>query len=267
MRTEEFKDWLQIKFPDSKTTVDNRISNCNNVEKYYGDLDVHFSKDKCKSIVNELTYSTNDERAKTPQRHKVLIKGNIRTGSATLKLAVNLYVEFREYLNEVSISDLSPQEVIIPDDNSDGGIILREIRNHITEFKFDKKKHKDHALFQSDLTDYLILKLIQFSWEIEHKPSDVCKDRIDIFGVSKIGNYKIVIELDAHRADQVAKKFISRSALFINDNLIYLSVCYPGTKRMSKPECMKYFDYCSILSKALSGSSNSSKFYAGLILK
>jgi len=267
MRTEEFREWLQIKFPDTKTTVDNRISNCNNVEKYYGDLDTHLSNDKCKSIVNELTYSTNDERAKTPQRHKVPIKGNIRTGSATLKLAVNLYVEFREYLNDVSASDLSLQEEIIPDDNSDGAIILREIRNHLTDFKFDKKKHKDHALFQIELSDFLILKLKQFSWEIEHKPSIVCKDRIDIFGVSKIGKYKIVIELDAHRADQVAKKFISRSALFINDNLIYLSVCYPGTKRMSKPECIKYFDYCSTLSNALSGNSNNSKLYAGLILK
>ena len=73
--------------------------------------------------------------------------------------------------------------------------------------------------------------------------------------------------MDAHRADQVAKKFLSRSALFINENIIYLSLCYPGTNSMNKKECVKYFDYCSTISKILSDNSSYNKLYAGLILK
>jgi len=267
MRKDEFKEWLQIKFPDTITTVNNRISNCKNVEKYYGDLDTHFTKNKCSSIIEELNYSTDDERKKTPQRHKIPIAGNIRTGSATLKLAVKLYVEFREYQDESLTTELIFQEEVISEVNSDGGKILQEIRNHISHFKYDKKKHKDVALLQIELTDYLNEKLKQFSWKIEHKPSSSIKDSIDIFGLSVDGKFKIVIELDAHRADQVAKKFTSRSALFIEDNIIYLSICYHGTKRMSKNECIKYFDYCAIISKALSDISNKSKLYAGLILE
>jgi len=56
MRINEFRLWLMGKYFDSKTTVQNRISNCKNVEYYYGDLDSHYEKDKCLQILDELTY-------------------------------------------------------------------------------------------------------------------------------------------------------------------------------------------------------------------
>ena len=96
MKTEEFKEWLEERYPNSETTVSNRISNCKKVEKSYEDLDEHFKKDKCSFIIDALTYSTEDERENLPTKHKILIDGNIRTGSATLKQAVNLYVTFRQ---------------------------------------------------------------------------------------------------------------------------------------------------------------------------
>lgn len=44
MRTSEFKTWLEEKYPETPTTVSNRISNCKNIEKYYGDLAKYMTK-------------------------------------------------------------------------------------------------------------------------------------------------------------------------------------------------------------------------------
>lgn len=108
MKNEEFKQWLQIRFSDKKNTANSRFSNCKNVEKYYGALDTHYIKNKCSSIMAELTYSTEDERARSLPKHKVPIDGNIRTGSSTLKQAVKLYVEYREYQAELTATQISP---------------------------------------------------------------------------------------------------------------------------------------------------------------
>jgi hypothetical protein len=81
----------------------------------------------------------------------------------------------------------------------------------------------------------------EFVWEKEYVDTQENRkrDRIDIFGEVKNIKLNVVIELDAHRADQVAKKFLSRQALFHEKNLIYISLCYPGTNNMSQNECIK----------------------------
>jgi hypothetical protein len=78
-------------------------------------------------------------------------------------------------------------------------------------------------------------------------------DRIDLLVRLTIDDtdYSIAIEFDAARADQVAKKFVSRSALLQKENLIYIAYCYPGTKSMSLPEVIKYFGYMKIISESL----------------
>lgn len=100
MKTEEFKQWLTPKYPDSKGTVSSRLSNCRNVEKHYGDLDILYSRNKCSQLLDELSYSADDEFKNLPAQHKIPINGNIREVSATLKQAVSLYVAFRDSLNE-----------------------------------------------------------------------------------------------------------------------------------------------------------------------
>jgi len=76
---------------------------------------------------------------------------------------------------------------------------------------------------------------------LELRPST--KEAIDVFG--KTDSALVVIELDKNRADQVAKKFVSRSATFKNEKIYYISLCYPGTDRMNLSECVKYFGYCA----------------------
>ena len=62
MKTEEFKSWLQAKYPDSAPTVRNRISNCKTVENHHGDLDEYYKKDRCNALIEEFNYYADDEK-------------------------------------------------------------------------------------------------------------------------------------------------------------------------------------------------------------
>lgn len=112
--------------------------------------------------------------------------------------------------------------------------------------------------FQQSLCKKLMDSIPSLKWRIEHAPSDSRKDSIDIYGETK--DFVVAIELDKNRADQVAKKFVSRVALMPNKKVYFISLCYPGTKRMNMNECVKYFGYCSNLAKRMSG------VYAGLVI-
>ncbi len=96
MKIEEFKTWMKEFCDFNDTTINNRISNCRKVESCYGDLEDLYCKDGCTKIITALTYSTKDEKENLPPKHIIPIDGNIRNGSATLKSAVKLYVEFEE---------------------------------------------------------------------------------------------------------------------------------------------------------------------------
>jgi len=112
MNAEKFKSWLEFN-GKPLNTIQNRISNCRNVENYEGDLDQHFIKDYGLSLLEKLSYSTSDERNNSPAKHKIPIDGNIRNGSATLKQAVNLYmsfkkdngIDFKEFHNNLSVEN------------------------------------------------------------------------------------------------------------------------------------------------------------------
>lgn len=274
MKTDEFKSWLQTKYPDSAPTVRNRISNCKTVENHHGDLDEYYKKDRCNALIEEFNYSADDEKENREQKHKVPIDGNIKNGSATLKSAIRLYAEFRECydesMNPVTIDDYSQLYA-----DSKHQPTFYTIVTLLKRFEYNGGRHKDIAILQRDICSFLNTEMGAFTWKIEQQPQKkekeekeekVVKDRIDIFGESSASDLKVIIELDAHRADQVAKKFLSRSALMIDQNSIYLSVCYPGTEKMPKPECQKYFEYCSMLSKTLAKGSGKEKLYAGIFL-
>jgi len=93
MLEKKIYDWLLKKYNPS--TANARKANCLNVSSYEGELDEHFEKDACRSLLEKLSYSTDDENHNRPAKHKIPINGNVKNGTATLKQAVNLYVEFR----------------------------------------------------------------------------------------------------------------------------------------------------------------------------
>lgn len=70
------------------------ISRCRRVELYEGNLLNHHNVDGGRSLLKRLEYSTFDERSGVEQRHLIPIDGNVRTGTASLRNAVNHYMDF-----------------------------------------------------------------------------------------------------------------------------------------------------------------------------
>lgn len=114
------------------------------------------------------------------------------------------------------------------------------------------------ADFQTFAESVLAGAMPDIEWHTEHCPNPQYRDRIDIFGKGK--GFLVAIELDTTRADQVAKKFVSRLAILPPTTIYFISICYPGTENMNKSECAKYFGYCSTL------ASRMGNHYGGFII-
>ena len=71
---------------------------------------------------------------------------------------------------------------------------------------------------------------------------DGYNDKCDVFVETK--DHLVIVELDATRADQVAKKMLSRFfyAKKSNKPTAYLCLLYPGTEKMNPNECVKYMN-------------------------
>lgn len=110
MKSEEFRVWLREVKMMTSSTVNSRVKNCEVVERYEGNLDTLFSKDKLSGLLKKLTYSKFDARNNALPSHNIPIDGNIYTGTATYKSAVTRYLEFKEY--SLSSPSQSNQEAI-----------------------------------------------------------------------------------------------------------------------------------------------------------
>ncbi|MCV6612227.1 MAG: hypothetical protein OIF55_15760 [Amphritea sp.] len=127
--------------------------------------------------------------------------------------------------------------------------------NHLGKFQTEQKTIVKG--FQERLFGLLDSEIPELEWHMEYAPSEHQKDSIDIYGECK--DFVVALELDKNRADQVAKKFVSRVALMPSKKIYFISLCYPGTEKMNLNECLKYFGYCSNLTQRMSG------LYAGLV--
>jgi len=92
----------------------------------------------------------------------------------------------------------------------------------------------------SDLTEQPIFQKMPPNATTSNKWGRV-RDSADIW--ADLGKYEMIVEIDATRADQVAKKMLSRFCYssLINKPIIYVALLYQGTKSMNPEECKKYF--------------------------
>ena len=51
------------------------------VEECYGNLDEHYDRDRLRVVIDELKYSTDDERRNKPNPSKIPFNGNTRSNS------------------------------------------------------------------------------------------------------------------------------------------------------------------------------------------
>lgn len=78
-------------------TIQARISNLNRIEECYEeDLDVIYEKDQFAALLQTLAYSMKDKYTNEPNPSRIEIKGDIYSGLATIRTAVNLYKRFRD---------------------------------------------------------------------------------------------------------------------------------------------------------------------------
>ena len=96
-RIVEFKEWMIFKRKKKMkdTAAQSRVNNCLRLDEVY-DLEAQYAKDECKSLLKELEYTREQESKGAAPRHQILIDGNIYDGTATLRAALNRYIEFRK---------------------------------------------------------------------------------------------------------------------------------------------------------------------------
>jgi hypothetical protein len=112
--------------------------------------------------------------------------------------------------------------------------------------------------------------LPNMNWRSPHIFMQGRRDEADIYGTfsfSEDDNGTVIIELDKWRADQIAKKFVSRFALTLEQPLIYIALCYGGTINMNRSECEKYFSYCKRICDAFTKCNlrNPKQFYGHML--
>lgn len=259
----DFKKWLIDEYGLQESAANSRVSNISTIEKYYGDIDTLIKNGSIQNLLNDLSYSTDDERHHREARHKIPIDGNVRTGSATLKQAVNRYVEFwrdtdrdRSNSTATAISNATELQRIANDLQSS----LKDFRPTKVQKSYAIKEVKEYI--QQPLTDFLTRKFPHIKWEMEYRLSDRMRDSVDIVGIVN-DNTMIVIEIDTRRSDQISKKFVSRQALTDNMNTIYSIVTYPNTNSQSKAETVataKYIKHIATITSLLMQATNLEKY-------
>lgn len=102
MRDDDFAEWLRSTYTTRNGThlaLEPRrdaLSRCRRVEGIHGDLDAHYARDQMRRLIGFFAYSVSDARAGLAPAHGVLIYGNVRTGTASLRSALVLYKAFRD---------------------------------------------------------------------------------------------------------------------------------------------------------------------------
>lgn len=157
--------------------------------------------------------------------------------------------------------------------------LATELPNAVTP---SDDRRKMVSKFQKELTKTLNNMSYDSSWFEEVITQGAkYKDRIDVFGASgknskrikpyknsynlceRISDNDWIVEIDAQRSDQVAKKFLSRLALtcLTNKDITYVAVLY-NRKNNNRIECLKFGDFAFHILKSLNKKNN---FYMILV--
>jgi hypothetical protein len=91
----DFREWLEQQGHREKT-IANHMAWTGRVEKYHGDLDEHYVQDHMASLIDALTYSTDDARHLRPNPSQIPFQGDIRKNVASYRSAVQAYRRFRD---------------------------------------------------------------------------------------------------------------------------------------------------------------------------
>lgn len=97
MNTKLFVKWLVEVRGLKQKVAENRVSNCNTIEKLYGDLEEHYYLDNCITLLDLIKYTKKDEKENRPPNHIINIKGNVFNGTQTYRQALKKYLDFMNH--------------------------------------------------------------------------------------------------------------------------------------------------------------------------
>ena len=100
---EGFREWL-IEGGVSPRASGDYISRLRSLERYYGDIDIHYEKDGCASLLAEFEYSKDDMRSEHEAKHRIPIDQrsrkdrfrSIHEGTNTYASVIRKYIIYRE---------------------------------------------------------------------------------------------------------------------------------------------------------------------------
>jgi hypothetical protein len=103
----DYRQWLERQKYQAGT-ITAQMHRAGRVEEHYGNLDEHYAKDRMTSLIEALTYSTDDKRHNRANPSKIPFEGDIRSNLASYRDAVKRYRKFRD--SDESGVDISNSE-------------------------------------------------------------------------------------------------------------------------------------------------------------
>jgi endonuclease len=191
-----YSEWLRRAVP-TESTWRTKLSELRRVEAAYGDIDSLYDSDELQSLIDTLTYSTEDERRNAPNPSRLEIGGNIRNNLASYKSAVQKYARFRQ---DVELEAARPVLTGRP---------VAEALSGDAEQTFSLERDLQAALRRSIVQLEPGLTVVDGGAE-----RSVPSGRIDILAQDQTGA-RVVIELKAVRAPRDA----------VAQTLAYMGMC------------------------------------------
>ena len=90
----DYKSWLEEQRYDP-VTITAQLHRTGRVEECYGDLEGHLADGTYQDVIDNLSYTAEDERRQKPNPSRIPFKGNIRNNLASYK---NAAVRYRKFL-------------------------------------------------------------------------------------------------------------------------------------------------------------------------
>lgn len=138
----DYIDWLtEQKYADGTRTA--QLYRVQKVEEFYGNLDDHFQQGTIQDVIDDLQYSTRDERQNKPNPSKIPFEGNVNIRN-NLQSYKNAVVRYRKFLLDEGFATGS-SKLIDENDISDTPQTVQES----TQQRFTLERDMQAALRQN----------------------------------------------------------------------------------------------------------------------
>ncbi|MEI5681382.1 MULTISPECIES: endonuclease NucS domain-containing protein [unclassified Mesorhizobium] len=189
---QDYKNWLEEQ-KYSSGTVTAQLHRVGRVEDSYGSLDEHFANGTLQQVIDELNYSTHDERASKPNPSKIPFEGNIRNNLQSYKNAV---VRYRKFLTGWDRADSDVPEAF--------ETVHSRISMPIDQLELPAQKLSLERDMQAALRRNIGQLGGMLSIVDDGAERSVHSGFIDITCADKTDNALVVVELKAGKADSRA---------------------------------------------------------------